>query len=141
TCVFPLVVFSCTLVILCCNHRNYRVAVGEAKKGKLPAIEPSFYIHPLTGVAEYSLFHNRAHGIFGLLNRFADQGTLAGSQTVCFDNNRISDAPDVVAGFVGFGEVFEFRHRNSKLPMITLASHLLDSNLLALLPGPMIGSP
>src|SRR5208283_3493654 len=114
--VFPLIIIPCALVILCRYHRNYRVAVREAKKGKLPAVEPFFYINPLTGVSKYAFLHNRTDRIFGLLYGFADQRPFAGGQTVRFYHNRISDASNVVAGLVGVAEVFELRHWNPELP-------------------------
>ena len=85
------------LVVHAGHHGLDHLAVGEAQHTDLRAGEELFDHDMVAGSAELLVQHDLLHAVGGLLLVLTDEHTLAQSQTICLDDDRVlSLGPDVV---------------------------------------------
>ena len=78
-----LIAVLCTLVILCGGHDFDGFSVNIRKNRHLASGHKLFHYHAVSGGSELLVLHDLLHAVLCLLQRVADQHTLAERQSVC----------------------------------------------------------
>ena len=91
-------------MVLTCDERNDRSAIGEGEDAGFEAVEPFLQDQFVARLAEHATDHDLINGVERLAKVIADEDPFARRQTVRLDHHAKRPAEDVVACLGGRAE-------------------------------------